>query len=315
MYEKAHGIFTALKSEASSRAQIATLLSSLSPAQAPQTRSQAKKAANSAPAKAKHGPTFEETPLPELCIDGMDEGQVWAQMELRAQKLCKVLEYALEGTGEIDEEEVIGGVNGVKQRQLDDDGMDIDEEGDKDGLENEFEDDSEDWDSEDDEDEEEDEEGEREGGESSEGEYEGEESVLELRDPSDGEGDLSDEMDIVEPSLPKKKGRGKKGSHSELNDGFFDLAAFNAETEEAEARKTSRGRLSREKDSDSDAELEDIDMFAPVDDVEAEEEEQGMWADVLIYGFVHLLSSRTVLQGLLCTTLESTLPDYVEEAS
>ncbi len=265
--------FSALKSEASSRAQIATMLSSLSPAQAPQTRSQAKKAADAAPQKPKEGPKFEETPLPELCIDGMDEGQVWAQMELRAQKLCKVLEYALEGTGELEEEEDVGS---PKKRNLGEDGMDVDDEEDGDSLEDDFEDESEDWDSEEDDEEAAHEEA-AEGAMSSEEEYEGEESVLELRDPSDGEGDFDIDMDAAGSHPRKRKGKGKKGGHPELDDGFFDLAAFNAETEAAEARNISKGRLSRDdEEDDSDAELEDVDMFASVDDPEGDGEENGM---------------------------------------
>ncbi|KAI0094921.1 U3 small nucleolar ribonucleoprotein complex, subunit Mpp10 [Irpex rosettiformis] len=268
----------ALKSEASSRAQIATLLSSLSPAQAPQTRSQANKGANVALQKTKQGPTFEDTPLPELCIDSMDEGQVWAQMELRAQKLCKVLEYALEGTGELAEEEDIAEEKGMKKRGVGDDDMNVDEEND-DTLEDDFEDESDDWDSEVDGDDDEDEGGHKGMEESSEGEYEGEESVLELRDPSDGEGDFVVEGEPVGPPR-KKQGKGKRGGHSALDDGFFDLAAFNAETEEAEARKTSRGRLSRDDDEDdSDAELEDVDIFAPVDGIEVDEEQEPFYKD------------------------------------
>lgn len=269
-----------MKSEAHSRAQIAELLSALSPTSAPQTRSQAKKKANAALVKPKEGPKFEETPLPELCVDGMDEGQVWAQMELRAQKLCKVLEYALEGTGEVEEDEGQAEGKAMKKKKLGADDMDVDGEGEEESLGEDFEDESDDWDSEEDEEEEE---------ESEEGsDHEiGKESVQELRNPSDGEGDL----DLDAPGIPKKRrGKGKNGGNSQLDDGFFDIAEFNAETEAAEARKTSKGRLGRDdEDEDEDAELEDVDMFALVDgDDENEGDVEGEFSGAILK--LHILT-------------------------
>ncbi|KAI0348039.1 Mpp10 protein [Trametopsis cervina] len=268
----------ALKSEAHSRAQIAQLLSALSPTAAPQTRSQAKRKANgAAPAKTRVAPQFEETPLPELCTNGMDEGQVWAQMELRGQKLCRVLEFALQGTLMVDEDEHMGkGLKKEKKAGADDMDVDGEEEEEDDTLgDDDFEDSSDDWDSEESLDI-----GEEAEEEESDHELDVPEGVQELRDPSDGEGDL----DLDAPGAPKKKRgtKGKKGGNSELDDGFFDIAAFNAETEAAEARNTSRGRLGGDdEDEDEDAELEDVDMFAPVDGEEVNEgdEEEPFYKD------------------------------------
>ena len=51
-----------------------------------------------------------------------------------------------------------------------------------------------------------------------------------------------------------------------MDDGFFSLAEFNAETEEAEGENVSRGRLGQDDDDDDDAD-DDVDFFAPVDDM------------------------------------------------
>ena len=54
-----------------------------------------------------------------------------------------------------------------------------------------------------------------------------------------------------------------------MDDGFFSLAEFNAETEEAEARDVSKGRLGQDDDEDDDDNDADdhVDIFAAVDDV------------------------------------------------
>ena len=35
-----------------------------------------------------------------LYVQGLDKDQIWAQLELRAQNVCKMLDYALDGTEE-----------------------------------------------------------------------------------------------------------------------------------------------------------------------------------------------------------------------
>ena len=102
-------------------------------------------------------------------------------------------------------------------------------------------------------------------------------STTELRDVSDSENEL--DLDGAMLSALKRKKtqkRGRKGGHPVLDDGFFDLAEFNAETEQAEAKRSSKGRLGKGDDDDEEDEGEEegIDYFAPVED-DAEVEEDG----------------------------------------
>ncbi|KAH9835584.1 Mpp10 protein [Rhodofomes roseus] len=268
----------ALKSEAQSRGHIAELLSSISPSLAPQTRSQTA-AHNQKSSSHEDAPQFESTPLTELFTEGMDDDQIWSQLELRAENVCRALQYALDGMDEgldgeeeeednEEEEEEEARVQRMRKAILmgedddmeDFDGMDVDSE-------------------------------QADGEDSDEGESEGDEDeddpdedlgedVVELRDPSDDDDEEEEEvhraplyLDTEETSSflnskrpPKRKGKSAAG-HPELDDGFFDLAAFNRETEEAEARAVSKGRLGKKDSDDEDETMEDVvDLFAPVDD-------------------------------------------------
>ena len=134
---------------------------------------------------------------------------------------------------------------------------------------------------EDDEDSEEDEDDEEEEEEESEDDEDGEdaelgEDVEELHDPSDE--DDEDQLEVDEPSLLNGgkrtlKFKPKRGGHPSLDDGFFDLAAFNAEIEAAESKSSSRGRLSKDDEEDEEDADEEVDYFASVDDPEAFDEE------------------------------------------
>lgn len=227
---------------------------------------------------------MKETPLAELFVDGMSDEQVWAELELRAQNVCDVLDYALDGPtpgdesgeegGSMDDEEEERELKKMRQALIDE-GFDPEElEGmgfeDDEGEDEQDEDNSEEDEDEEDEDESEDEEAGEEGDLG--------EEVEELRDPSDEDED-EDDLESEEPSFLSAgkrtlKAKPKRSRHPVLDDGFFDLADFNAEIEAAESKNVSRGRLSKDdEDEDEDEDIDSVDYFASVDDTEAFDEE------------------------------------------
>lgn len=324
-------IHVALSTEREASGKVNDLLVSISPSYAPKTRSQTVNADGSR--KRKRGPSppplskptvpiLKDTPLPELLVEGMSDEQIWAELEFRAQTVCDVLNYALDGPvpdGESEEEgsedeedeeaDRVQRMKEMRQALLDEgfdpadlEGIDVGEGGDED---------DEDEDSEEEEDEDEDSE-ESDEDEEDTGEVDLGEGVEELRDPSDEDGD--DDLEVDEPSFLNGGKRTlrtklKRGGHPTLDDGFFDLAAFNAEIEAAESRSSSRGRLSKDDDDeDEDDPDEEVDYFTSVDAPEAFDEEDlegsgGMYSFLFKaqYGS-RLYSSRNVLQGLLRTT-------------
>ena len=256
--------YTALRSEADSVPHINQLVLSLCPSEAPRTRSQTsgkRKRSPSPPPSPKA--QFQTTPLAALFVDGMSEDQLWAQIDMRTKNVCDILNSVLEEGGPLESEEGEEVDDGSESEEEETEMLDVSAaHGDED-----------DWSDEDNaSDEEEDDEDEYGlgGGEQV-------ESIAELRDPS------SDEDS--EPTSPRvklkshKKGA-KHGGHPQLDDDFFNLAAFHAEIEAAEARSSGRGRLG---DSDEDEESEDevIDMFAPIEDQSLEDslgdESRGMF--------------------------------------
>ncbi|KAH9849790.1 Mpp10 protein-domain-containing protein [Lenzites betulinus] len=269
----------ALQTEERSRIIVNDLLTSISPEHAPQTRSQKRKrGATPSPEPEVAVSYMRETPIHQLFVDGMSEEQIWAQLELRTQNMCEVLNYALDGPAEqpeSDDEDEDRGRELKRMRQaLIDEGFDPDELDEMQlGEEDSDEESGEEEDSDEDE-------------ESEEEESDGEdvdlgEDVVELRDPSDEEDDEDDpEPEIGEPSFLNGgkrtlKAKPRRGGHPVLDDGFFDLAAFNAEVEAAESKKVSRGKLSKDDDDeDEDEEDDDIDYFASVDDQPVSEEDE-----------------------------------------
>lgn len=261
--------FTAIQSELASRSHINDLISSLEPSHAPQTRSQVQaegKRKRSSTPPFKPEITFEITPLSSLFVEGMTEDQVWAQLDLRTKNICDILDLALVG-----EEEEDGDVEtAVSQEarlqmtltasrngeEVDFDGVgDIGEDEDEEDLDehpslDELEDDQ--------------------SGEDDSGNFEElEEGVMNLQDPSSD--DDSEDEDAVHPGKATTGPRGKKRKTHSLDDGFFDLASFNAETERAEARSSSRGRLGGSEESDEDD--MSVDLFAPIQNDNFEEDD------------------------------------------
>ncbi|KAF8216204.1 U3 small nucleolar ribonucleoprotein complex, subunit Mpp10 [Mycena galopus ATCC 62051] len=254
-----------LEAENESRPHIVEFLSSLGPAQAPQTRSQAskkRKRGSTSPSPPPTSSLFEPTPIASLFVDGMDDDQIWAQLDLRLKPVCDMLELALDADpsqeAELDDSDADEFIDEqllerMRALQSGEHGLDEME------VEDFDEDDSEDAESEED----------------SDGNADLGEDVTSLRDPS------SDEASEPEgdPELFVSRRSRSKPSKTGLDDGFFDLASFNAETEEAEARKVSRGQLDGD-DSDDEG---SIDLFAPVDVTENFDEEDEDDAGELFY--------------------------------
>lgn len=199
----------------------------------------------------------------------MNEHQIWAQLDLRANIVCGMLKQILDESMDASDD----GEGSDQQRRSDiTDGRSSETEigvaDDTDGTTSS------------DEEAEEDEQSDASYGD---GLEEVKDGFAELRDLSEKDFDEAEgeslgsagEVDFDPPS-PKISRRSRlknvaKTGHLELDDGFFDLSSFNAETEQAEAIAVSRGKLAR--DSDDEDTDESIDLFAPIDDTEMFAEE------------------------------------------
>lgn len=260
---------TALESESTSCPHISELLSSLSPDEAPVTRSQSK----TLNGKRKRSPpkvaAFGRTPLTSLFVENAGPEQVWAQLELRAKGVCEMLSKALDGTLMSDEDTDMQLTNGLDV----DDGEEEDEGGgvrkklkfenlsqeavkslgmEPEVLKRLIENIEVDGDGEEELDDQESEE------EGDDDEEFGEEVMI-LKDP--------ETLGSPGPSRsPRLSRRSRHFAGSQLDDGFFDLASFNAETEEVEAKHVSRGRLkSLNEEEDSESDEDSLDYFAAVE--------------------------------------------------
>ncbi|KAG6885284.1 hypothetical protein C0993_003715 [Termitomyces sp. T159_Od127] len=274
----------AVSSEKNSNNYINQLIASLEPSSAPQTRSQSvsKGKRKRTPSPPPLRSVVDSTPINQLFVEGMNDEQVWTQLDLRSKHICKTLEHVLEGGSDNDEEDVTE--DGSSEDDYDDDedlnemlkgmanGEDVDfdlPEGADDSLSDEDED----------------------AGSSEEESDEGDEEdldddlpegVTDLRDPSSDESDA--EPAFTSPPS-KRKPRGSRSGKHGLDDAFFDLASFNAETEKAEAKSSSRGRLGGEEDSDSDD--MSVDLFTALDGEEGlndtgESAGEAMYADFFV---------------------------------
>lgn len=186
-------------------------------------------------------PAFERTPLTCLYVQGLDKDQIWAQLELRAQGICKMLESALDGTEEPSQRCFTTSTDKLEQ--------DSQEEENESELSYEESDDDSETNEETD--------------ESSDEQLSLEEGVTGLRDRSVDKDSEEEGLTGESYSSPSASPPRTKAGHLGLNDDFFNLEEFNAETEEAEAGFVSNGALNA--DSDDMASDDDIDYFASVD--------------------------------------------------
>ncbi|KAJ3985650.1 Mpp10 protein-domain-containing protein [Lentinula detonsa] len=287
-----------VQSEKTSQRYLETLLATLRPSEAPKTRSQARKRKRS-PSPTTPVVNFNPTPIDSLFIEGMDDDQIWSQLDLRTKSICEVLDNILDK--EPDQEDLEREGSELEEDEDDEEfdekleeairriknGEDVDfaelglDESLKDLiLEGAFDEDEDDTDSDDDDDDDEEEEEE---GESVESEDDNAEEKVALRDPSsDSENEQGPSRSMVDMIAHKRPARSKKGTrsgHAELDDNFFDLNVFNSQTEQAEAMNTSSGILNDEDDEED----EEVDLFAPIDLEDLDEEDSENNASMLYY--------------------------------
>ncbi|KAL5518905.1 MPP10 [Sanghuangporus vaninii] len=247
-----------LKSESRAFPHLKDLLDSIGPAEAPQTRAQNR---STNQAEEKRAPPINHailntTPLSALFVDGMDDEQIWAQLELKAKNVCDTLDEAF-AAGDMTGRDRLDSSDDDDDDELDSDeleemagieGLDMSS-----GEHHEEESNGDDDDSE--------------GGESAEEEVE--EKITELRDPSSDEEYMEEEEEHMDldtgPSRRPGSRRSRGKRHAGLDDDFFSLEDFNAEVEEAEAKNVSHGSLSKKFD-DADSEEDEIDFFTPLGD-------------------------------------------------
>ena len=201
------------------------------------------------------------TQLQELYLSGMEDAQIWAQLELRGQVITKVVETLFEGAWDdpmksLDEdEEEDEGDSEVDELSME--GMDVDAENTSPDEDEEVEG----FDLPD--------EGAAEEQDDTSGDENMPEHITKLANSSDEDKEpLFTGLDLDRPSPRRKGERRLRNRHPTLDDDFFSIIDFNQEIEAAEAQSKSRGRL------DEDSDEESIDLFQVVaeDDELADED-------------------------------------------
>lgn len=204
------------------------------------------------------------TQLRELHLSGMEDAQIWAQLELRGQIITKVVETLFEGAWDdpmkaLDDEDEEEG-EGSEEDELSVEGMNID----MGGSSSDEDEEAEGLDLPDEAAEEED--------DYTSGDENMPEHITQLANPSDeDEEPLLGGFDSDRPRLKKREQPRQlrsRNRHPTLDDHFFSIVDFNKEIEAAEAQSKSRGRL----DEDSDEESIDLFLAVPEDDELADQD-------------------------------------------
>lgn len=180
----------------------------------------------------------------------MNVDQIWQQLDLRAARVSENLQTLL-GEDECED----------KNAYLDGEGSDDDDDGSEDEDEDEDEEDTEEMDVDEDESiwEELDD-----GGDGS----SAAEGLVNLRDEiSEDDEDPGPPISMLDVVRGQKLGPPGpySGGHPELDDGFFDLAAFNAETSKPQTKEVHKRKHNFVADEDSTEESE-VDLFGSIDD-------------------------------------------------
>ena len=244
------------------------------------------------------------TQLQGLHFSGMEDAQIWAQLELRGNIITNVVETLFEGAWddplkaldeEEEEEEDSEGELSMEEMDIDmeDSSPDEDEDEEIGGLDltdkaitEEDEDTS--------------------------GDENMPEHIAQLADPSnEDEEPLLTGLDLDRPSRLRKaklpQQSRPRNRHPTLDDDFFSILDFNKEIEAADAHSKSRGRL----DEDSDAESVDFFQAVPEDDEVADQDDHAEEGCMYIVrqtawgAYTHILRSLYV-QRLFCSPSEIT---------
>jgi len=203
------------------------------------------------------------TQLQELHLSGMEDAQIWSQLELRGQVITEVVETLFQGAWDdpmkaLDEEDEDANEEDSDEGELSIEGMDIDMEDCSSDEDDEGLDLLDEAIAEEDDD--------------TSGDENMPEHITQLAGSSNDEGFLLTGLDLDRPSRLSKEKQSQpsqpRNRHPTLDDDFFSIVNFNKEIQAAEAQSKSRGRL----DEDSDEESTDLFQAVPEDDELADQD-------------------------------------------